>query len=184
MLLESRRNDSQEDDVGAVGLHDRCDRGLAQTKQVKGGTSTSGVTKTLIQETLDAWSTMDTNKIAPFYSEAPENIFFDVAPMQFKGWQEWAKGAQNEFSDYKSFKLSLTSEPVIHNESHWAWGTYLWHLDAVHKDGKTDILDGRDTAIWHKQGNRWLKCMSMSVSRCRCLPNSPNVACLWFEALS
>jgi ketosteroid isomerase-like protein len=130
--------------------------GVAQTKAVKGGASTGGVTKALIQETLDAWSTMDTNKIAPFYSEAPENIFFDVAPMQFKGWGEWAKGAQNLFSDYKSFKLRLTTEPIIHNEGNWAWGTYLWHLDAVHKDGKTETLDGRDTAIWQKQGNRWL----------------------------
>jgi ketosteroid isomerase-like protein len=129
---------------------------LAQTKAVKGGASTGGVTKTLIQETLDAWSTMDTNKIAPFYSDAPESIFFDVAPMQFKGWADWAKGAQNLFTDYKSFKLSLTSEPIIHNQGNWAWGTYLWHLDAVHKDGKTDTLDGRDTAIWQKQGNKWL----------------------------
>jgi ketosteroid isomerase-like protein len=130
--------------------------GLGQTKPVKDGSSTSGVTKVLIQETLDAWSTMDINKIAPFYSDAPENIFFDVAPMQFKGWGEWAKGAQNLFADYKSFKLTLTTEPIIHNEGNWAWGTYLWHLDAVHKDGKTDTLDGRDTAIWHKQRNRWL----------------------------
>jgi hypothetical protein len=73
--------------------------GLAQTMPVKGGASTGGVTKALIQETLDAWSTMDTNKIAPFYSEAPENIFFDVAPMQFKGWADWAKDAQILFTD-------------------------------------------------------------------------------------
>jgi ketosteroid isomerase-like protein len=130
--------------------------GLAQTKPVKSGHSNGGVTKALIQETLDAWSTMDTNKIAPFYLKSPENIFFDIAPMQFHGWEEWAKGAQNLFADYKSFKLRLTTEPIIHNEDNWAWATYLWHVDAVHKDGKTETLDGRDTAIWQKQGNKWL----------------------------
>lgn len=130
--------------------------GQAQTKPAKSEPSAGGVTKAFIQETLEAWSTMDTNKIAPFYATSPDDVFFDVAPMQFKGWEEWAKGAQNFFADCKSFKLILTSEPIIHNEGNWAWGTYLWHLDAVHKDGKTETLDGRDTAIWQKQGNRWL----------------------------
>lgn len=141
VLLESRRNDYEEDDGGAMGLHE-CFGSRPRTNEGSQG--------------RDLRSTMDTNKIEPFYSKAPENIFFDVAPMQFKGWEEWAKGAQNLFSDYKSFKLRLATEPIIHNEGNWAWGTYLWRVDAVHKDGKTETLDGRDTAIWQKQGNRWL----------------------------
>ena len=130
--------------------------GWAQTKATKGKATTGGVTKALIQESLDAWSTMDMNKIAPYYSKAPENIFFDIAPMQYKGWEDWAKGVQNLFADYKSFKFSLANEPTIHNQGNWAWSTELWHVDAVHKDGKTETIDGRDTAIWQKQGGKWL----------------------------
>ena len=130
--------------------------GFAQTKTAKGKAATGGVTKALIQESLDAWSTMDTNKIAPYYSKAPENIFFDIAPMQYNGWEEWAKGVQNLFADYKSFKLSLANEPAIHNQGNWAWSTELWHVDAVHKDGKTETIDGRDTAVWQNQGGKWL----------------------------
>jgi len=130
--------------------------GMAQTKPVKGEPSTGGVTKALIQEILDTWSTMDTDKIAAYYAKSPENAFFDIAPMQFRGWEEWAQFAKSLFADYKSFKLSLTNEPIIHNEGDWAWSTYLWHVDAVHKDGRTETMDGRDTTIWQKQRNRWL----------------------------
>ena len=130
--------------------------GLAQTKTAKGNATTGGVTKALIQESLDAWSTMDTNKIAEYYSKALENIFFDIAPMQYKGWEEWARDVQNLFADYKGFKFSLANEPAIHNQGNWAWSTELWHVDAVHKDGKTETIDGRDTAVWQKQGGKWL----------------------------
>lgn len=130
--------------------------GLAHTKAARVKAQTGGVTKELIKQTLDAWSTTDTSKIAQYYSKAPENIFFDIAPMQYGGWEEWAKDVQNLFADYKSFKLSLANEPAIHNQGNWAWSTELWQVDAVHKDGKTETIDGRDTAVWQKQGGRWL----------------------------
>jgi len=130
--------------------------GAQATKSTEASAAASGVSKALIQQILDAWSTMDTNKITPFYSQSPENVFFDIAPMQYAGWPEWAKGAQSLFSHYQSFKLSLTGEPTIHNQGNWAWATYLWHVDAVRKDGKTETFDGRDTAIWQKVGSSWL----------------------------
>ena len=130
--------------------------GWQATEPTLASPSESGVTKALIQQILDAWSTMDTNKIAPFYAKDPGNIFFDTAPMQYKGWDAWAKDVQNLHVDYRSFKLSLTGEPSIHNQGDWAWATYLWHLDAVRKDGKPETRDGRDTAIWQKVGGRWL----------------------------
>jgi ketosteroid isomerase-like protein len=130
--------------------------GLAQTKTAEVKAATGGVTKALIQQTLDAWSTMDTSKVAPYYSKAPENIFFDIAPMEYKGWAEWAEGVRNLFADYKSFKFSLANEPVIHNHGDWAWSTELWHVDAIRKDGKTETIDGRDAAVWQKQGGKWV----------------------------
>lgn len=128
-----------------------CALGAAQTK-----TQSAGVTKALIQKTFDAWSSMDVNKIAPFYSKTDTNIFYDIAPMEYHGWKEWAAGIPKLFADYKSFKLSLKDEPKIHNEGDWAWSTELWHIDSVHKDGKSESMDGRDTTVWHRQGGKWL----------------------------
>jgi len=130
--------------------------GVQATRTAEASPTDTGVTKALIQQILEAWSTMDTNKIAPFYSAAPENVFFDIDPMQYKGWSEWAKGSQHFFADLKSFKLRLAGEPTIHNHGNWAWATYLWHGDAVGKDGKTQTFDGRDTAIFQKVGDKWL----------------------------
>jgi ketosteroid isomerase-like protein len=130
--------------------------GFTQGKTAKGKAGTRGVTKELIVRSLDAWSTMDPDKIAPYYSKAPDNIFFDIAPMEYRGWAEWAKGVHNLFADYKIFKFTLADEPAIHNLGNWAWSTELFHVDAVHKDGKTETIDGRDTAVWQKQGGEWL----------------------------
>lgn len=130
--------------------------GSPATKTTEARPVDTGVTKSLIQQILDAWSSMDTKKITPFYSAAPENVFFDVFPMQYEGWSEWAKGAQKLFTNYRSFKLSLSGEPAIHNEGNWAWATDRWHVDAIHKDGKAETIDGRDTAIFQKVRGKWL----------------------------
>lgn len=129
----------------------------AQTKPSKHKKAASGgLTKEHIQQSLDAWSTMDPSKIAPFYSQAPDNTFYDITPMEYHGWSEWAAGISKFFADFQSFKLSMTEEPKIHNAGDWAWTTYLWHADGVHKDGKSETIDGRDTAVWHKEAGKWV----------------------------
>ena len=115
-----------------------------------------GPDKQYLQKVLDAWCTMDMHKVAPYYSQAPENVYFDIAPMEYHGWAEWSKGFSNLFSDYKSFKISLKGEPSIHTHGNLAWSTELWHVDAVHKDGKPETIDGRNTTVWQKQGDKWL----------------------------
>ena len=118
--------------------------------------ATAGVTKKLVVDLFDAWSTMDTAKIAPFYSAAPENIFYDITPMQYHGWAEWAKGANDFFSGFKSFKLTIVGNPDIHQSGDFAWFTELWHLDAVGKDGKAVTFDGRGTSILQQREGKWL----------------------------
>jgi len=116
----------------------------------------AGVTKKMLNDIFDAWSTMDTAKIAPYYSQAPQNLYFDVMPMQYRGWADWAKGVSQFFSGYKTFKLTIVGDPSIHNMGNSAWTALLWHIDAVNKSGKPETFDGRGTMIWQKQGGKWL----------------------------
>jgi hypothetical protein len=58
--------------------------GVQATKTTKATAASSGVTKALIQQILDAWSTMDTNKITPFYSHAPRTSFSISLPCNMR----------------------------------------------------------------------------------------------------
>ena len=112
--------------------------------------------KAYLERLFAAWATMDTAQIAPYYDQRPTSAWFDITPMQFKGWTEWAKGLQALFSEHKTFKLSVVGEPEFHRHGDLVWGTYLWHLDADRKDGGKDTFDGRDTTVWTKQADKWV----------------------------
>ena len=112
--------------------------------------------KAYLERLFVAWATMDTAKIAPFYASEPTNTWFDVAPMQFKGWAEWAADLRKLFAEHETFKLSVVGAPEFHRHGDLVWGTYLWHLDADHKGGGKDTFDGRATTVWEKRSGKWL----------------------------
>ncbi len=35
-----------------------------------------------------AWCTLDAKNAAPFYDKAPDDVFFDAAPLKYRGWPE------------------------------------------------------------------------------------------------
>ena len=112
--------------------------------------------KAFMQQILDAWNTMDPSKPAPYYSKNPENIYFDIAPLKYNGWSEYAKGVQQVLGEYSSIKLTVNDDARVHPAGKLTWATATFHLDGTHKDGSKDNAEGRWTVIWEKQGGEWL----------------------------
>jgi hypothetical protein len=53
--------------------------------------------KVHLQKVLDAWCSLDISQPAPYYSKEPDAVFFDVAPMKYSGWKEYADGFSKYF---------------------------------------------------------------------------------------
>jgi ketosteroid isomerase-like protein len=127
----------------------------AAKKSAASKKSSGTLTAAYLEKVMDAWSTMDTKNVTRYYSQAADNPYFDVTPMQWPNWEAYAKGVQQEFGDYKQFKITL-SNVRIHNAGNFAWSTATWHANTVDKNGKAGTVDARWTAIWQKQGGRWI----------------------------
>ena len=132
-----------------------CTMAAAQAKKAK-ATTGGGLTKARMQEVLDAWSTMDLDKVAPNYSQETDNPYYDITPLKYKNFAEYREGVQKVFADYNQIKLTLNDDAEIHNAGAWAWSTATWHLDGARKDGGKDSMDARWTAIWQKKGGKWI----------------------------
>lgn len=109
-----------------------------------------------MQQIMDAWSTMDPSKPAPFYSTDKGNVYYDIAPLKYVGWAAYAEGVQKVFADFSSLKLAVAKDAAVHTRGNLTWGTATWHMDVVLKDGKKEAMDGRWTVIWQKTGDDWL----------------------------
>jgi len=114
--------------------------------------------KQLMAANLAAWSTGGPEAAAPFYDKSPENVYFDIAPVQYKGWTEYQAGVKEVLAGFETFKLTLRAddEPRIHTAGNWAWGTATFTADGKLKNGNAVDLTGRWTVIWQKKAGKWL----------------------------
>ncbi len=113
-----------------------------------------------IRSTLErlyaAWSDLDPAKAAPFYAKQPDLVFFDVAPMKYTGWAEYAAGVPTAFAGYRSGKFTLNDDLRVHRHGNLAWATATFLAELTKKDGGAEHVEGRYTAVLEKRGKNWL----------------------------
>jgi hemoglobin len=112
--------------------------------------------KALMRKELDAWETLDYANAAPFYAKDADNVFFDLSPLKYTGWKEYAEGVKKENPDLASVKFTMGPDVRTHQQGNLAWATATLHFELVSKDEATKSLDGRWTLVWEKRGGAWL----------------------------
>jgi ketosteroid isomerase-like protein len=110
----------------------------------------------LMEQVWAAWGTLDPANAARFYSKDAQRTFFDVAPLKYTGWSEYAAGVKKTFADYSSAKFTLTGTSKIFQRPNFAWASATGHGSFTKKAGGKDDLDFRWTVIWEKEGSDWL----------------------------
>ena len=106
----------------------------------KGSANSGADFKALMQKTLNAWGTLDPAKAAPFYAKEANNVFYDIAPLKYTGWAEYAEGVKKVIVDFASQQLTLGDDVWTHQQGSFAWATATWHGDVVTKSGAKKTL--------------------------------------------
>jgi len=123
----------------------------------KKATSGDAEFKALIQEYYAAWSTANTDRPSKLYDKDADLVFFDVAPLKYNGWDEYKVGVQKGlFDNMISGTLSANDDLKVNRRGSIVWTSVTGHLSAKMKDGKALETDIRHTAIWEKQGGKWV----------------------------
>lgn len=113
--------------------------------------------KAIMQQVWDAWDTLDPANAEKFYTHEPNHTFYDVAPLQYHNWSEYENGVKSVLAGWKSLKSKVNYDGMIHSESPaMTWTTSTVDMETVTKDGKSQKMTVRWTAIWHKHGNQWM----------------------------
>jgi hemoglobin len=139
-----------------VGLSVSSATLAAKGKDEAPGPAGSRDFKAFMQSTLEAWETLDPANPAPFYAKETDDVFYDIAPLKYTGWAEYAGGVKKILAGFSSLKFTLGDDVRTHQQGNLAWGTATWHADLVNKNGSKEALDGRWTVVWEKRGKDWL----------------------------
>jgi ketosteroid isomerase-like protein len=109
-----------------------------------------------LQRLYDAWSDLDPAKAAPFYAKEASHVFFDIAPLKYTGWAQYADGVPKAFSAYSSGKFTLGKDLRVHRNGNLTWATATWRAELLKKDGTKENAEGRYTVVLEKRGDDWL----------------------------
>ncbi len=130
-------------------------QGKSEMKSM-GGKSAAAPDKAFMQKIFDAWTTLDTDKVAPYYDHAPNDVFYDIMPLKYTGWAEYAAGIKPFFETVTSAKGIVNDDAAVHTQGNWAWGDATVKFTYTEKTGKTTNLDCRWTVVWEKKGGNWV----------------------------
>ena len=111
--------------------------------------------KAYLQKIWDAWSTLDPANSAKFYAAGP-HVFFDIAPLKYGSWEEYAKGVKGVLAGYKSAKFTMNDDAVIHPHGDLVWATATISEQMTTKAGKVEMGNCRWTVIFENQDGKWM----------------------------
>jgi ketosteroid isomerase-like protein len=131
--------------------------GVAQSPKTptKKSAAPAAPDKAYLQKIWDGWSTLDPTNVAKFYASGP-HTFFDIAPLKYGSWDEYAKGVQGVLSGYKSAKFMLNDDTAIHPNGDLVWATATVKEEMTTKTGKVDMGNFRWTVVLENQDGKWM----------------------------
>lgn len=95
-------------------------------------------------------------KLTPFYSQSPDLLVFnDVEPVKFDGWKAFAEAERKIMARFSWWNTN----PKDLRVSVWgkvALSTATPILSGENTSGKKYNLTIRHTAVWRKEGERWV----------------------------
>ncbi|HKN36946.1 MAG TPA: nuclear transport factor 2 family protein [Terriglobales bacterium] len=131
--------------------------GFSQTKKsaAKKSTGAAGVDKAYLQKIWDGWDALDATKQAEFYAKG-KHLFFDIAPLKYSSWEEYETGVAKELADYKGGTFTVNDDAEVHPSGEYTWAAATIKSDMEKKNGKRELSTFRWTAVFQKQGGKWL----------------------------
>lgn len=112
--------------------------------------------RALLDQILTAWESMNPDNVAKYYDQAPSDVFYDIAPVKYQGFKQYAEGVKPMFATLSALKFTLNDDVAVHHVGSLAWSTATMKTAMTDKAGKTTDVDGRWTAIFQKKGARWV----------------------------
>ena len=93
--------------------------------------------------------------VAKFYASGP-HTFFDIAPLKYGSWDEYAEGVKASSPGYKSAKFTLNDDARHPSPRRSGLGDSDGQEEMTTKAGKVEMGNFRWTVVFENQDGKWL----------------------------
>ena len=113
-------------------------------------------TKADMKMIMDSVGSLDSKYVEACYDKAETDVWFDVFPMKYVGWEAYKNGVNEIVGAFQSIDFTLNDDATVTREGNMAFGTATWSVVGKMKNGNRISMVGRWTVIWQKKGKQWL----------------------------
>ena len=130
--------------------------GMILAGSAQAADSETAAIRATIEKAYQNWSALNPDANDALYSAQADVAWYDISPMQYKGWADYKAGTKKLFEGFKDLTFTIGDDLVVTRERKVAWVTLTWKGVAHLKDGKEMVLEGRATEILQKQKGKWI----------------------------
>lgn len=112
--------------------------------------------RSTILKAYENWGALNPDANDTYYAAQPDAVWYDVTPLQYRGWAEYKAGVKETFKDFQSINFVFDRDITVNRAGKFAWATATWNAEARMKDGKEILLQGRLTEVLQKQKGKWV----------------------------
>jgi ketosteroid isomerase-like protein len=118
--------------------------------------SETAAIRATIEKAYQNWGALNPDANDALYSAQADIAWYDISPMQYKGWASYKDGAKKVLDGFKDLKFTIGDDFAVTRVGKVAWVTFTWKGVAHLKGGKEMVLEGRATEILQKQKGNWI----------------------------
>jgi len=111
--------------------------------------------KAMMQKIWDGWASLDPANVAKYYASGP-HTFFDIAPLKYDSWEDYAKGAKGVLAGYKSAKFTVNDDAALHPHGDLVWATATVKEEMTTQAAKVEMGNFRWTVVFENEDGKWL----------------------------
>lgn len=130
--------------------------GVFLASSAQAADSETAAIRATIVKAYENWGTLNPDANDALYSAQGDVAWYDIAPMQYKGWADYKAGVKKLFEGFKDLTFTLGDDFAVTRVGKVAWVTLTWKAVAHLKDGKELHLEGRGTEVLQKQKGKWI----------------------------
>ena len=112
--------------------------------------------RAVIEKAYENWAALNSDAKDPYYTADVNAVWFDLAPMQYVGWNAYKEGVKKQTANIEGANFKIHDDMAVQRRGNVAWATLTFTAEFRLKGGKVERMEARGTEILEKRKGQWI----------------------------
>ena len=94
--------------------------------------------------------------VRSYYSQKPDNLYFDFSPLKFVGWEEYERTAAQALAGGGYAETKINDDFTVIKQGDLVVVAFTFEVKFFRTQGVPSTMTGRETDVWTRENGRWV----------------------------